>query len=137
VLHTFAEVIAGAVDMRVQNSYAPVVGNEVLANALPPGDYLAACRSEFQPTDYFKRAAKGAAVEALREMFNERLVKEGDLPPASAKKKDFAEVAARLATEHGWLPPQLRCAGYSLAKTAAVGTKKSKRTGRINVEVAA
>jgi len=118
VLSEFARVLAGAVDTRTFTAHSDDTGSRTLLEALQPEDYLGAVRAEFQPTDYFRRQPRAAAETALQEMLAAGVIKAGVLPPRDAKKAAFAEVAARAASDCGWLPPQLRCAGYALGEVA-------------------
>jgi ParB family transcriptional regulator, chromosome partitioning protein len=84
-------------------------GIRELIAALPADAYAAAARETFNPADYFSRASKAIALQAIGEM---RDAGAGGLAPedvlGAMKKAELAAAAAEVANREGWLPPELR-----------------------------
>jgi ParB family chromosome partitioning protein len=106
LMKRFAALMAEALDLVSYNAGSDRSADEALRDALPAEPYLAAARDLFNAADYFSRAPKQIAETALAEM--------GRPVMAGAKKSDLASMAAALAKEMGWLPPELRHPEYRL-----------------------
>lgn len=118
----FAQAVAATLDLthRTWIYQAADVGNKALRDALNGGDFLAAAREAFNPTDYFKRSSKAAILAAVDEMKEAgcagRLAPEDVL--ADMKKSELADAVGNEARAFGWLPPALRHPEYQLFETA-------------------
>lgn len=115
VAAALATHIGRALDLRAFNGTADRSAG-LLVDLLPAADYLAAMRERFSPDDYFKRATKAHALDAIDEM-REAGCADGIAPVdilADMKKGDLATTAATAAKACGWLPPELRHQDYSL-----------------------
>ena len=115
VAAALATHIGRALDLRAFNGNADRSA-ALLVDLLPAADYLAAMRERFSPDDYFKRATKQHALDAIDEM-REAGCADGIAPVdilADMKKGDLATTAATAAKACGWLPPELRHQDYSL-----------------------
>jgi ParB family transcriptional regulator, chromosome partitioning protein len=118
VLPVLADRLAAIVAQSLQlSSPSDFDGRRALVDALDPNGYVAAMRRAFSSADYFKRARKETAIAALEEMHQGGAMRLGLMSRAdleAMKKGDLATWAAEQAAVCGWLPPQLRHAGYGL-----------------------
>ena len=115
LLARLARLMCTALDLVAHHATSGRDGQDALVAALPAEDYLAAARARFLPEDYFRRAPRQAALDALDEMVEAGLVPAAQVEAlADAKKGDVVAVAARAAGVWGWLPPLIRHPGYGL-----------------------
>ncbi len=107
-----AEVAAGALDFRGkpldQDRADRLHGPRSICAALDPGLLNPALRGAFDARDYFGGAPKALALAAIAEALGPDAAK----PLGSKPKADIVEFAVANVPAAGWLPPQLRAAGY-------------------------
>lgn len=119
LINALADLVATSLDLVSHNTAAQRDGVELLVDHLRPDAYLAAARKHFLAEDYFKRASKAVAFEALDDMAEAGAVPSARVEAlADAKKAAVAEVAARTAQACGWLPPELRHSAYTIITTS-------------------
>lgn len=110
-----AELVALSLDLVARNVAAPRSAVDILVDHLPADAYLAAARRQFLAADYFKRASRAVALEALEEMAEAGAIPAGQVEALDgAKKTDVAALAASVAARCGWLPDQLRHPAYEI-----------------------
>lgn len=129
VLPVLADRLAGIVAQSLQlSSPNDFEGRRALVDAIDPDDYLAAMREAFPAADYFKRASKATAIEALEQMHEQGhhfgLLGRADLE--GMKKAELAAWATEQAKACGWLPPEIRNTGYGL-----ILAKPKRLTGKM------
>lgn len=121
VMVKFAGLVAAALDLRRYHPSSTYADHDALRDALPADSYLAAARELFLAEDYFKRASKQVAIDALEEMG------QGACISRNAKKADLAAQATDDAKRLGWLPPELRHADYALIDPSAKPARGAKK----------
>lgn len=110
-----AVLVSQSVQLAVKPGGRQIADAQAFVDSLDADAYLDQMRRAMPYADYFARASKATAVEALDEMRagGHRV----ETPAASLsgmKKADLAAYATEQAKACGWLPPQLRNAGYGL-----------------------
>lgn len=95
-----------------------------LVSELPVKPFQLALRQNFDAQAYFTRAPGAFALAALADM--------GVEPLKGAKKSELATLAADHAKKTGWLPVELRAAGYAgpVAKSKAVKPAAVKKPAK-------
>lgn len=83
-------------------------GPRSVCDAIDPALLNPALRGAFDARDYFGSVPKALALAAIAEALGPDAAK----PLANKPKPDIVEFAVANVTDTGWLPPQLRAAGY-------------------------
>ena len=121
----FAKMIGGALDLKCYSPERMLVESEgeveddgvaALVHFVPPKQLQAALTKEFDANDYFENSPGAMALAALRDV--------GVEPLKNAKKAALVKQAVDAAKKSGWLPPQLRTAGYAGPKAKAARKKR-------------
>jgi len=112
--------IARALDVSDGRGGALHSADAAVMAVVPPGTYLDAARRQFDPLNYFHRATKAVALAAIEEMIEAGQA--AHFAPvdvlADMKKAEIGKAAAEAASACGWLPPEMRVAGYAIGGTA-------------------
>lgn len=107
-----AEVAAAALDFQNkpldQNPTDRLHGPRSICEAIDPALLNPALRGAFDARDYFGAVPKPLALAAIAEALGPDAAK----PLGNKPKADIVEFAIANVPETGWLPPQLRAAGY-------------------------
>lgn len=107
-----AEHIGAAFDFTSYNKeHRPLADDPVaqfICNAIAPKAIQAALADTFNAPDYFQRVPAALALKAIGEAVNEDEARR----VGKLKKKDIVAFAVDNVPSTGWLPPELRVAGY-------------------------
>lgn len=132
LLELFANVIGASIKLGAHSPTRMLVAAEgeiededvaALVHFLPPKPLQAALVKTFDAVDYFENSPGAMVLAALRDMSIE--------PQKNVKKAVLAKQAADHAPKRGWLPPQLRTAGYAGPKAKPVSKKKAAKKARL------
>lgn len=126
----FANLVGASLNMTNANPARLLTGNKpqdpdvsALVHFLPAEPLQDALDQLFDAKDYFENAPGAMALAALNDM--------GLKPLTAMKKAALAAMAATEAKAQGWLPPQLRTAGYEGPKAKATPKKTTKRKTKL------
>lgn len=118
LINALAGLVASSLDLVARNSSVQRTGAALLVEHLQPDAYFAAVRKHFLAEDYFRRASKAVAFDALDEMAEAGVIGTAAVEAlADARKTDIADVATRVAQSCGWLPVEIRHPAYALLPT--------------------
>ncbi len=129
LFRSLAERVASALDLVARHGNATREAAELLVDMLPADAYLEAARRHFLVEDFFKRASKAVAFEALDEMAEVGAVPSAQVEAlADARKADLAAFTTEAARACGWLPIAIRHTDYALLVPEPVA---SRLTGKV------
>lgn len=124
-LEMVAAVTAGALDFQNKSldgdEFSGAEDVRAICDALDPAALNAALRGAFDAKDYFGGVNKALCLAAIKEALGADAARQ----QANNPKAEIAAFAIENVPETGWLPPQLRAAGYDGPPTKAKDTAKA------------